>query len=367
MRHIKRFILLALSIVILCMSMQEIAFAKNADFVVENGVLIKYNGSGGKVVIPSDLGITAIGNNVFKNNDSLTSIVIPSGVKTIGASAFEGCGNLVSITMPTGLTTIGDSAFAGDANYDLNSIVVPEGVRSIGKHAFSGLHYLQSLTLPGTLEAIGDYAFAYSYGIPSIYVPASVTTIGAGAFMLGKFPPIKIHGVAESYAETYAKENGLTFLVTAAPATSSVKIDGAEVSIAAYNIDGHNYFKLRDLAMALNGSAKQFKVEYSFDDQGYGPTNKTIKITTKTPYTPVGGELTPLRNRKGSLTVPLASTVQQSTRLYIDGNEFSFDFYGIDGNNYFKLRDIAKAIDFNVAWDAAANTVLIDTTLRYND
>ena len=136
MSHIKRLSLFVLSIVFLCALAQGIAFAKNADFIVENGVLIKYNGSGGKVIIPGDRGITAIGDDVFKNNDSLTSIVIPSGVKTIGASAFEGCGNLVYITMPTGLTTIGDNAFAGDAYYYLNSMVVPEGVRSIGKYAF---------------------------------------------------------------------------------------------------------------------------------------------------------------------------------------------------------------------------------------
>jgi hypothetical protein len=83
MGHIKRFSLFVLSIVFLCTLAQDIAFAENTDFVVKDGVLAEYNGSGGKVVIPGDLGITAIGDNVFKNNDSLTSIVIPSGVKTM--------------------------------------------------------------------------------------------------------------------------------------------------------------------------------------------------------------------------------------------------------------------------------------------
>jgi hypothetical protein len=62
-----------------------------------------------------------------------------------------------------------------------------------------------------------------------------------------------------------------------------------------------------------------------------------------------GGELSTLSDGTGSLTVPLASTVQQGDKLYIDGNVFSFDFYGICGNNYF-TGGYAMAIDFNVAW-----------------
>ncbi len=39
--------------------------------------------------------------------------------------------------------------------------------------------------------------------------------------------------------------------------------------------------------------------------------------------------------------------------------------YSINGNNYCKLRDIGKAVGFNVSYDAASNTVVIKTDEPY--
>ena len=40
-------------------------FSALEEFIVENGVLIEYNGSGGDIVIPGNMGITSIGNTYF--------------------------------------------------------------------------------------------------------------------------------------------------------------------------------------------------------------------------------------------------------------------------------------------------------------
>ena len=44
--------------------------------------------------------------------------------------------------------------------------------------------------------------------------------------------------------------------------TQKVKLDGKDVVIYGYNIDGYNYFKLRDLAAVLKDSQAKFGVDY---------------------------------------------------------------------------------------------------------
>ncbi|NLM11919.1 MAG: hypothetical protein GX213_14345 [Clostridiaceae bacterium] len=37
----------------------------------------------------------------------------------------------------------------------------------------------------------------------------------------------------------------------------------------------------------------------------------------------------------------------------------------INGNNYFKLRDLAQAFNISVTWDGNTNSVIIDTSKVY--
>lgn len=53
------------------------------------------------------------------------------------------------------------------------------------------------------------------------------------------------------------------------------------------------------------------------------------------------------------------------SKIYKDGAEVSLTAYTIEGNNYFKLRDIAKAFDFCVTWDDINSTIGIDTSKSY--
>lgn len=132
---------------------------------------------------------------------------------------------------------------------------------------------------------------------------------------------------------------------------TGVSVNGKETNVYIYNIKGNNYFKLRDLAMLLNGTDKQFEVSWDAE-------KKAIVLSSGIPYTVVGGELansTEYREKASPATA----------KAYLDNTEIFPTAYNIKGNNYFKLRDIAKALDFKVGWDSY--TLLIDTSAGYVD
>jgi len=98
---------------------------------VHNGVMVKYSGPGGNIVIPDV--ITAIGESVFVKYESIIGITIPSSVTNIGNEAFRWCRNLKNVIIPSSVISIGDYAFDGC----LNLISVKLSRRSIlGKNVF---------------------------------------------------------------------------------------------------------------------------------------------------------------------------------------------------------------------------------------
>lgn len=130
------------------------------------------------------------------------------------------------------------------------------------------------------------------------------------------------------------------------PGDVKVLIGCDQINMQAVNIGGYNYFKLRDIAKAVNGSAKQFEVTWNDKES-------RIDLIGKKPYTAVGGELT-----KAKLNYDSASPSQ--VVLYANGYKLVLDAYNIDGNNYFKLRDIAGIFNIKLNWDAKSRTILLD-------
>lgn len=55
-----------------------------------------------------------------------------------------------------------------------------------------------------------------------------------------------------------------------------------------------------------------------------------------------------------------------TSKIYIDGKEVKLTAYTIGENNYFKLRDIAKAFNIGVTWDGTTKTIGIDANIGYS-
>ena len=139
--------------------------------------------------------------------------------------------------------------------------------------------------------------------------------------------------------------------LTATPTASKVLVDGKNVSFDAYSIAGNNYFKLRDLAYVLNGSTKQFSVSWDGN-------NNAIALQKGNPYIPVGGEM----STKGTVAI---AAVPTTAKIILGGQTVKMTAYTIGGNNYFKLRDVGIAFDFDVSWNNALQTIVIDTASAY--
>ena len=52
-------------------------------------------------------------------------------------------------------------------------------------------------------------------------------------------------------------------------------------------------------------------------------------------------------------------------RIFVDGQEVQMEAYAVNGNNYVKLRDIGKTVDFEVYWDGDAKCVQVESGKPY--
>ena len=138
----------------------------------------------------------------------------------------------------------------------------------------------------------------------------------------------------------------------ASPTASTVYINGEAKAFEAYNIDGNNYFKLRDLAFVLNGTEKQFEV-------GYDNDTRVIALTSGKAYTLTGNQEMIPGDGKAKTATPTAS------KIYFDDEELNLTVYTIGGNNFFRLRDLMQAIDVYVGYDNATRAITLDTSMGY--
>lgn len=395
--------------------------ATEADFHIINNELVEYKGDDTVVSIPQ--GVQTISSSAFKGNQRVTKVVLPNSLETIEDGAFKNCTNLTEIitdktdidsskasfentpflnkllendfsifggsllsynkneakvVIPSGITSISSSCFRN--NYDIMEVLIPEGVEYIRLYAFENMYNLRKVTLPESLLSIENSAFANSPSLKTLKIPVNVGYIGkqaVGMIHLEEFvslgngvtmvptPAFSITGASGSLAQTYAKENNITFIVDdtgakvppmANRSRAQVTIDNGPTRISGYNINDNNYFKLRDVAYIFNGTKKQFDVKWD-------GALKSINLVSGKGYEADGSEA----SNPQSVSREMKKLYKPNTaKIYKDGKEVKVTSYNIGGNNYFKLRDLTELFNVGVTFDNRGNgSIHLNTKASY--
>ena len=83
-------------------------------FNSSTGTITGYSGSEKVVNIPSNIGgiyVKAIGENAFKNNTDIETVIIPEGVSSIEDFAFYKCTGLKYVSIPESVTSVSEDSF----------------------------------------------------------------------------------------------------------------------------------------------------------------------------------------------------------------------------------------------------------------
>lgn len=158
--------------------------------------------------------------------------------------------------------------------------------------------------------------------------------------------PVKVYQPSAPVYQAGTKVSGVS-------SSNKLVLNGKAKAFPAVNIGGHNWMKLRDMAMFLNGTKKQFSLDYD-------TKTNTVAITSGKAYVPTGGELAEFI--KGQVN---ATTTSQ--KFIYNGKEVDLSAYIIKDRNYLMLRDLAILLDFNIIWDGTTNTITLDLEHSYSD
>lgn len=196
----------------------------------------------------------------------------------------------LSISNVTGKTTV-----AGKEAYVCQAPVKVSAVDEL--QTFEVTKYLsagnalaaQGVMLPdGYTQESWDALYFESEGEAVVKVGTTYTIKEPGIYRaLGMYPAIaggaEVYLVVEGNGQTAASLTKPQY-TTAVPSTAKVLVNGKKVAFDAYTIGGNTYFKLRDVAAAVNGTAKSFNVTWDANA-------KAISLQGGTAYVAVGGEL----------------------------------------------------------------------------
>ena len=105
----------------------------------------------------SNIDLTSLGAEAFKNCEGLEEVILPSKLTRIGNCAFFGCISLKKIELTDMINVIGDGAFTNCSS--LESLNIPKCISMLNNRTFYGCSKLKKLIVPETVTRLGANVF----------------------------------------------------------------------------------------------------------------------------------------------------------------------------------------------------------------
>nr|WP_302651353.1 fibronectin type III domain-containing protein [uncultured Agathobaculum sp.] len=179
-----------------------------------------------------------------------------------------------------------------------NTVTNPQGILYMTANSASGSKFYELISSQQDYVAVRSQNWLPSY---------SVINLTADSFSIDTYQ-ITDTGAVEKIDDTFTIRKTAEETVDAA-----VTVDGAAKEVAMANVNGETYYRLRDLATAVNGTAAQFNVEWQ---------NGVIVITGEAYDTEA---LAPVAEQNGKAI---------TLTMNVDGRMVTTSATMLDGNNY---------------------------------
>ena len=257
------------------------------------------------VTIPNT--VTKIQNYAFNNCKSLTNISIPNSVKEIWGCAFSNCTNLSTLSLGNGVTSIGEGAFYNDSK--ITTLTIPNSVTEIGNNAFKNCVKLTTVSIGNSVDSMGYDVFSGCTSLTKVVIANGTTIIGSYAFdgctsltdiaipdpfirigyvqinddnlkdsnVFRNCPSkLTIHGKSGSFAQQFAKANGIKF--STSPVSLTVSPTSVSLNKTSLTLEvGKTY----TLTKTVSPSTATTSYRWSSSNTSVATVDSSGKVTAK--------------------------------------------------------------------------------------
>ncbi len=212
----------------------EFEYQEYSTYVVLKGIG-SYKGT--EIIVPETHNgkpVNQISTGAFKDNATITKVVIPPSLTSIGSSAFSGCTSLTAVVISSKAVSVGTSAFKDcvklsdikinqdlpygyglfdNSGRDVQNVTVEfgEGVTYIPSKLFqpnsaSAKSYITKVIIPTTVTTIGYQAFYNCTRLEEIYFKAeNLNDFSSGDYVFENAGTDAVNGIKVKFANTVKK------------------------------------------------------------------------------------------------------------------------------------------------------------------